>query len=133
MSLSCDYHNFGSPFDDSDADLILRSKPSEPTGETDRGVATQFHVHKLLLTKFSPVFKILLSEIRCPHTDSQLGITRDKYANLPVLCLPEDRDTLHSLLTFIYPTNVAQPRTLESTMKTCGRKKIQHTLRLGPT
>src|SRR5712671_6654536 len=66
MSLSCDYHDFGSPFDDSDADLILRSKPSEPTRENDHGVATQFRVHKVFLTKASPVFKKLLSEIHYP-------------------------------------------------------------------
>jgi len=123
MSLSCDYHDFGSPFDDSDADLILRSKPSEPTRENDHGVATQFRVHKVFLTKASPVFKKLLSEIQYPNTDNQLEITRDTYANLPVLCLPEDCDILHSLLTFIYPTNVARPRTLESIMKTCAATK----------
>jgi len=123
MSLSCDYNNFGSPFDDSDVDLILRSKPSEPTGENDRGVATQFRVHKLFLTKASPFFKKVLSEIHHPSIDNQLEITRDKYADLPVLCLPEDHDTLHSLLTFIYPINVARPRTLESIVKTCAAAK----------
>ena len=123
MSLSCDYHDFGSPFDDSDADLILRSKRSEPRRGNIRGVATQFRVHKVFLTKASPVFKSLLSETRHPNTDNQLRITRDTYANLPVLCLPEDCDILHSLLTFIYPTNIAQPRTLESMMKTCAAAK----------
>jgi len=102
---------------------MLRSKPSEPIGENDRGVATQFHVHKLFLTKASPVFEILLSKIQHPDTDNQLGIACDTYANLPVLCLPEDRDTLHSLLTFIYPTDIARPRTLESIMKTCAAAK----------
>jgi len=120
MSLSCDYHDFGSPFDDSDADLILRSKRSEPRRGNIRGVATQFRVHKVFLTKASPVFKRLLQR---RNTDNQLGITRDNFANLPVLCLPEDCDTLHSLLTFIYPINVAQPRTLESMMKTCAATK----------
>ncbi|KAH9965367.1 hypothetical protein BC827DRAFT_852301 [Russula dissimulans] len=123
MPLSCDYDNFGSPFDDSDADLILRSKPSQPTRQNRHAVVTQFRVHKFFLSKASPVFKRLLSETRHPNTDIELGITRDKYTDLPVLCLPEDRDTLHSLLTFIYPTDVAQPRTLESMMKTCAAAK----------
>jgi len=119
MFPSGNYHDFGDPFNDSDADLILRSKPSEPTRENDHGVTTQFHVHKVFLTKASPVFKRLLWEIQLPNTDDQLGITRDEYGHLPVLCLPEDCDTLHSLLTFIYPTNIARPRRLASMINTC--------------
>ena len=123
MFPSGNYHDFGDPFDDSDADLILRSKPSESTRENDHGVTTQFRVHKVFLTKASPVFKRLLWEIQLPNIDDQLGITRDEYGNLPVLCLPEDCDTLHSLLTFIYPTNIARPRTLASMINTCAAAK----------
>ena len=46
------------------------------------------------------------------------GITQDNYDNLPVLCLSEDRETLHSLLTAIYPTDVAYPRTLDGMINT---------------
>ncbi|KAI9511498.1 hypothetical protein F5148DRAFT_1321161 [Russula earlei] len=121
MSLSCDYANFGSPFDDSDADLILRSSPipaSELAGE-NRAIATQFRIYKLILIKASPVFKRLLSETSESHLYNQLWITRDNYDNLPVLCLPEDRDTLHSLLAAIYPTDVVHPQTLEAMLRTC--------------
>ncbi|KAI9511497.1 hypothetical protein F5148DRAFT_327053 [Russula earlei] len=121
MSLSCEYVNFGSPFDDSDADLILRSSPvpvPELVGE-NRAIATQFRVYKLILIKSSLIFKRLLSETSESHLDNQLGITRDNSDNLPVLCLPEDRDTLHSLLTAIYPTDVVHPQTLDALLRAC--------------
>ena len=114
------YSNFGAPFDDSDADIILRSFPSASPG-SDRTSATHFRVHRLFLVKASPVFKRLLCEAapsQYPDQDEESGITRDNYDNLPVLCLSEDTDTLHSLLTAIYPTDVAYPRTPEAMMKT---------------
>jgi len=113
MDCPCDYYNFGAPFDDKDADIILRSLPSASPG--DRNSATHFRVHKLFLIKASPEFKRLLCEAT---QDEEPGITRDNYDKLPVLCLSEDRETLHSLLTAIYPTDVAYPRTLEAMMKT---------------
>jgi BTB/POZ domain len=112
MACPCDYYNFGAPFDDSDADIILRSLPSTSPG--DRTSATHFRVHKLFLIKASPEFKRLLCEAT---QDEEPGITRDNYDNLPVLCLSEDRETLHLLLTAIYPTDVTYPRTLEAMMK----------------
>jgi hypothetical protein len=120
MACPDDYCNFGAPFDDSDADIILRSSPSASPG-WDRTSATHFRVHRLFLTKASPEFKRLLCEAtpsQYPNQDEEPGITRDNYDNLPVLCLSEDRETLHSLLTAIYPTDVAHPRTLEAMMKT---------------
>ena len=120
MACPCDYYNFGAPFDDSDADFILRSLPSASPG-WDRTSATHFRVHRLFLIKASPEFKRLLCEVtpsQYPDHDEETGITRDNYDNLPVLCLSEDRETLHSLLTAIYPTDVAYPRTLEAMMKT---------------
>jgi hypothetical protein len=121
MACPCDYNNFGAPFDDSDADIILRSLPSASPPGWDRTSATHFRVHKLFLIKASPEFKRLLCEptpSQCPNQDEEPGITRDNYDNLPVLCLSEDRETLHSLLTAIYPTDVAYPQTLEAMMKT---------------
>ncbi|KAI9511500.1 hypothetical protein F5148DRAFT_1146821 [Russula earlei] len=129
------YDNFGSPFDGSDADLILRSRPvpaSELLGEIHAAAIpsdawrkmrpTHFRVHKLFLIKASPVFQRLLSETSqslhsSGNPDNDLGITRDNCDTLPVLCLSEDRETLHSLLTAIYPTEVAYPQTLEALMK----------------
>jgi hypothetical protein len=114
MDCPCDYSDFGAPFDDSDADIILRSLPSSSPG-WDHTSATHFRVHRLFLIKASPQFKQLLCEGEA--TPSHTGITRDTYDNLPVLCLSEDTETLHSLLTAIYPTDVAYPQTLEAMMK----------------
>lgn len=44
--------------------------------------------------------------------------TGNYYDNLPVICLSEDRESVHSLLTAVYPTDVAYPWTLEVMMKT---------------
>jgi BTB/POZ domain len=136
MSLTCDYTDFGAPFDHLDADLILRSAPvltsaSVGTLGEDRSTATDFRVHKLFLIKASPVFERLLCEPSSSGSDHQpeaaeLGITRDDNDNgswgrdrdLPVLRLTEDRDTLHRLLTAIYPTEVVYPQTLEVMMRT---------------
>src|SRR5260221_11053377 len=64
MALLCDYLDFGSPFNDSDADVILRSRPvqADVPLEEIRTTATHFRVHKLFLIKASPVFERLLSE-----------------------------------------------------------------------
>lgn len=117
MACPCDYYNFGAPFDDSDADIILRSSPST-SGRDNWDPPTHFRVHKLFLIKASLKFSRLLSQSQYPNQDDEPGITRDNYDNLPVLCLSEDRETIHSLLTAIYPTDVAYPRTLEAMMKT---------------
>ena len=123
MALVCDYLNFGSPFNDSDADIILRSRPvpADVPLEENLTTATHFRVHRLFLIKASSVFERLLAETtssQSPNHDKELKIKRDKCDGLPVLCLSEDRDTLHSLLTAIYPTDVDYPRTLEAMMKT---------------
>jgi hypothetical protein len=141
MSLICDYIDFGAPFDHLDADLILRSAPvlvSVTLGE-ERSTATDFRVHKLFLIKASPVFEKLLCEASSSGSDNSdgpetadLGIIRDdndsdedgsswcrdRDRDLPVLRLTEDRDTLHRLLTAIYPTEVVYPQTLEVMMRT---------------
>jgi hypothetical protein len=115
VACPCDYYDSGPPFDDSDADIILRSLPTSFPG-WDLASATHFRVHRLFLIKASPIFKQLLCEGEA--TPSHPGITRDTYDNLPVLCLPEDTETLHSLLTAIYPTDVAYPHKLEAMMRT---------------
>ncbi len=126
MSLSRDYVDIGPPFDDSDADIILRSGFTSvlaPGTTEDRVVATEFLVHKLFLIKASSVFKSLLSS-SSETSDQQNaeaikhGIERDIRSNLPVLCLPEDRDTVHRLLTAIYPIDIVYPQTYETMTKT---------------
>ena len=115
VACPCDYYDSGPPFDDSDADIILRSLPTSFPG-WDLASATHFRVHRLFLIKASPIFKQLLCEGEA--TPFHPGITRDTYDNLPVLCLPEDTETLHALLTAIYPTDVAYPHKLEAMMRT---------------
>ncbi|KAI0300469.1 hypothetical protein B0F90DRAFT_412836 [Multifurca ochricompacta] len=67
-------------------------------------------------------FKGLLCEtsrLLSPDTEAaKHGIRRDSHGNLPVLCLSEDRDTLHCLLTAIYPTDIIYPATFETMMRT---------------
>ena len=120
-----DYVNFGPPFDRSDADIILRSAlTSVPAPGSTEVVATDFLVHKLFLIQASSVFKSLLSpDLGYKTSDRQdaealkHGIKRDTRGNLLVLCLSEDRDTVHRLLTAIYPIDIVYPTTLE-TIKT---------------
>ncbi|KAH9050307.1 hypothetical protein EDB84DRAFT_1573681 [Lactarius hengduanensis] len=128
MTPPCDHVNFGPPFDDSDADIILRSGFTSilvPGSADNRVVATDFLVHKLLLVKASSVFKSLFSSIS-ETSDQQNaealkhGIKRDIKGNRPVLCLLEDRDTVHRLLTAIYPIDIVYPQTFDTMIKTFG-------------
>ena len=125
MSLSHGYVNFGPPFDDPDADIVLRSGFTSvlaPGSTESCVVATDFLVHKLLLIKVSSVFKSLLSSTS-QILDQEIaqavrhGIKCDTRGNIPVLCLSEDRDTVHRLLTAIYPIDIVYPQTFE-TIKT---------------
>ena len=77
---------FGSPFDDSDADVILRS--SGP----DR---VDFMVYKVILSKASPVFRTMLSLYQPTK-----GTPKE---SLPIIDLAEDSKTLVALLSVIYP------------------------------
>lgn len=122
MSLSHDYVDFGPPFDNSDADIILRSGVTSvlaPGSTGNRVVATDFFVHKLFLVKASSVFKSLLSSTSQAFgqqnaEDLKYGIKRDSRGTLPVLCLSEHRDTIHCLLTAIYPVDIVYPQMLEA-------------------
>jgi hypothetical protein len=124
---------FGHPFDDADADIILRSDfPSVPApGSRENRVATDFLVHRLFLIKASSVFKSLLSKpplnpkknlnqqlIVSEALKHGIIIRRDNRSNLMVLCLSEDRDTVHRLLTAIYPFDIVLPQTFETMIKT---------------
>ena len=75
---------FGPPFDDTDADIILRS--------SDR---VDFMVYKVILSKASPVFKTLFS-LPQPPMDTPQG-------SLPITDLAENSKVLAALLSVIYP------------------------------
>ncbi|TFY78015.1 hypothetical protein EWM64_g5998 [Hericium alpestre] len=86
----------GSPYLDDDADIVLRS--------TD---AVHFHVHKLLLSKCSPVFADLFSMPQPKSWGEKL--TKGEH---PVVQMAEDQHALRLLLGFCYPTGAASFRTL---------------------
>jgi hypothetical protein len=131
MSLSV---KFGPPFDDSDADIILRSDFTSVLvpGSGETVVATEFLVHKLFLIKASSVFKSLLSKSPASNSKKNVNhsaqnaealkhgiiIKRDNRSNLLVFYLPEDRGTVHRLLTAIYPVDIVSPQTFETMIKT---------------
>ncbi|KAI0040313.1 hypothetical protein FA95DRAFT_1683851 [Auriscalpium vulgare] len=78
------YH--GAPFDDDDADLILRSSD-----------LADFRTYKVLLAKASPFFKTILS---LPQPPTEPIPLRD---GLLVISVPESRAVLEGLLTAISP------------------------------
>jgi len=73
-------------FDDPTADFILRS--SLP--------ATDFHVHRLILSLASPFFDQMLSLPQPPTKESQL-------TKIPIVEVSESPEILQLLLQFIYP------------------------------
>lgn len=135
MPIPVDCVKFGPPFDDSDADIILRSDFTFAPVSGLRGshvVATEFLVHKLFLIKASSVFKGLLSMTPASNSKKNgnysaqnaealkhgISIKRDNQSNLLVFYLSEDRDTVHRLLTAIYPVDIVSPQTFEMMIKT---------------
>ncbi|KAL4263498.1 hypothetical protein AB1N83_006177 [Pleurotus pulmonarius] len=76
----------GAPFDDKDADLILRSCDG-----------TDFHVFKGILILYSPIFRDILSLPSPPHINHHEG-------GKPVIDMQESSATLGTLLKFCYPT-----------------------------
>ena len=75
---------FGPPFDDADADTILRSSDQ-----------IDFHVYRVVLSKSSSFFKSMFS---LPQPETSSSEERN-----PVICLTENSRTIEVLLTFIYP------------------------------
>ena len=69
----CNYVNFGPPFDDSDADVILRSgfTPVPAPGSTGV-VATDFLVHKLFLEKCLLSSRVCSLQVPKPWTNRRL-------------------------------------------------------------
>ncbi|EIM81357.1 uncharacterized protein STEHIDRAFT_20681, partial [Stereum hirsutum FP-91666 SS1] len=79
-----------SPFDESDADTILRSSDF-----------VDFSVHRLILCKASPLFEDMLSLPQSPgNGDIPNGETRN---GKPVIQMTEDSRTLDHVLRFCYP------------------------------
>jgi hypothetical protein len=123
MSLSV---KFGPPFDDSDADIILRSGftsvPAPGSTEShccgDRFSRTQIISHQSIFC-FQEFALFKFQSLDQQNAEAlKHGIKRDIRGNLPVLCLSEDRDTVHRLLTAIYPIDIVYPQTFETMIKT---------------
>jgi len=77
---------FGPPFDDTDADVILRSSGPE---------CVDFMVYKVILSKASPVFRTMLSLYQPSKGKPQ--------ESLPIIDLAEDGKVSAALLSVIYP------------------------------
>ncbi|GLB41646.1 putative BTB/POZ domain containing protein [Lyophyllum shimeji] len=84
----------GHPFDDPNADIILRSSDEVPT---------DFRVYKLLLSLASPFFATAFT---LPQPDNDDGT--------PVMEMEEDKHTLELILGLCYPISVKEPPPLSS-------------------
>ncbi|KAH9000398.1 hypothetical protein EDB92DRAFT_1940134 [Lactarius akahatsu] len=82
---------FGPPFDDADADTILRSSDQ-----------VDFYVYRVILSKASPFFKSMFS---LPQPDSQAGVSEKQ---IPIISLTENSKTIAVLLASIHPTVAAK-------------------------
>ncbi|KAI0040318.1 hypothetical protein FA95DRAFT_899404 [Auriscalpium vulgare] len=96
--------DYGAPYDDKDADLILRSSD-----------LVDFRVHKLFLTKASPVFNALLVATG-PSTSSaethSIALSGELKDGFSVICLPENKEVFESLLSAILPVPISIPDTI---------------------
>lgn len=101
--------DFGPPFDDDDADIILRSSNN-----------VDFAVRRVCLSKASPVFKAMFSPQQRPSISLSIiaiptfvlrpsGTKR----GLPVLTLTEPGPILEGLLSLTLPVSPVQPTSVE--------------------
>ncbi|KAI0318760.1 hypothetical protein OF83DRAFT_1114161 [Amylostereum chailletii] len=102
---------YGAPFDDDDADIILRSSSG-----------VDFRVYKSILAKSSPFFKDMFSMPQPKPDPTTPNPTSGKDASAksagdeaPVVPVSEDTSTLAHLLTFCYPLEEPTLTSLEST------------------
>ncbi|KAI0318752.1 hypothetical protein OF83DRAFT_1170801 [Amylostereum chailletii] len=91
--------DFGPPFADEDADIILRSLDN-----------VDFRAHRLLLSKASPIFKDIFSLPSSPPSGSFSALfhaetSDDTKDGLPVVTMAEDQHILETLLRFCYPAH----------------------------
>ncbi|KAA1470176.1 hypothetical protein DENSPDRAFT_879512 [Dentipellis sp. KUC8613] len=88
--------DFGAPFDDSDADVVLRSSDG-----------ADFRVYRVILVKASPFFRDMFSMPQpppAPLTKNSLETEKPgDHSGLPVISVSEDSHTLAALLTLCYP------------------------------
>ncbi|KAN0137915.1 hypothetical protein V8E53_004399 [Lactarius tabidus] len=90
-------------FDYPVSDLVLRSCDSH-----------NFHVSKLYIVNSSPVLRELILQ----SASDTSGVPSDEeQESFPVVKLPENRATLHNLLTFIFPVVPILPTTSEEIME----------------
>src|SRR5712675_845171 len=104
--------DFGSPFNRKDADLIIRSSDQ-----------IDFHVHQSNLGMASVVFEDMFT-VPGPSP-------REQGQNKPVINLTEDSETLHRLLTLLYPIEHSTPETLEdalSLLVACQKYQMDSTI-----
>jgi len=80
--------NVSQYFRDDDADIVLQSSNMD-----------DFHVHKVVLSKASPVFKGM-SSLSSDSIANKEGETKD---GMPIIKMVEDTETLSILLRHIYP------------------------------
>ena len=100
------------PFDDADADVILRSSDG-----------VDFRVYKVILSKASLFFKDMFT-LPPPSPDSQDDYKDDYKDGAPIITLSEDSASLDLLLRFCYPVEDPTLSTIEDveTVMEIGRK-----------
>ncbi|KAI0034878.1 hypothetical protein K488DRAFT_44620, partial [Vararia minispora EC-137] len=97
--------NFGSPFNEDDSDIVLRSS----TG-------VNFQVYKGPLRMASPFFRQLLSLPQGDKPPAEMS-SDECYKGLPCICMPEDTQTLHRLLSFIFPVRLVMPNNVKEAVQ----------------
>lgn len=94
----------GTPFNDPDADVILRSADN-----------VDFRVFKVLMSLASPFFKTMFG---LPQTQKEDNCDEMK-DGLPVVQVTEESKTLEMLLSMCYPMAIVDPPTLEMLEDVC--------------
>ena len=87
----------GHPFADPDADIVLRSSDN-----------ADFHVHKLILSKASPVFSDILtipSSTSGPDASGQPPNVDELKDGIPIVRMAENQAVLDTVLRLSYPTD----------------------------
>ncbi|TFY63454.1 hypothetical protein EVG20_g6307 [Dentipellis fragilis] len=92
---------YGSPFDDEDADVILRSSN-----------LVDFRTYKVLLKKASPIFADIFSLPQSPTQEGNLS-SKDYQDGLPIVCVTEDGPTIEALLAILSHVRMPKPASLE--------------------
>ena len=96
--------NADAPFDEPDADFILRSSDN-----------VDFRVYRMFLAYASPVFKDMFALPQVPQSDNS-NETKD---GLPVVQMTEKKKTVEMLLLRCYPMAAVDPPALEELEDVC--------------